>query len=262
MTRLADFSPIVVLCGPGLADEAGLRPETGPNGLFAEHDREEVADLEAFEDNPDRVWDFHEMRRELCLNAEPGGGHRALAEIAAERPELIIVTTAMDGLLQRAGVPAERVIELHGSLFRARCTALADEAGVSGAGSDSAALCPPVALGDEWMPERFCRCGAWLRPDALWSGEEVDSARFEAASDKVSATRLVLGLGLRELMFPAAGLISLASEAGATMIEIDTVDGPVSPLFEYAVRGGLGAELSALWDADEIPGLAPPEPPA
>ncbi len=46
----------------------------------------------------------------------------ALARLARSRIDTQVITQNIDGLHLRAGTPAERVVELHGTMFEVVCT--------------------------------------------------------------------------------------------------------------------------------------------
>jgi len=62
----------------------------------------------------------HIVRQEIVYNARPNPGHYAIAKLEEAGVVRAVVTQNVDGLHQRAG--SRRVVELHGSLWRARCT--------------------------------------------------------------------------------------------------------------------------------------------
>src|SRR4029077_13247740 len=65
-------------------------------------------------------------------SAEPNAAHLALAKLAASPIPTHVITQNIDGLHQKAGTPADQVIELHGTMFGVVCvgcgakTAMAD----------------------------------------------------------------------------------------------------------------------------------------
>src|ERR671938_1308489 len=113
---------VAVLTGAGISAESGIPTfRDALTGLWARFRPEELATPEAFGRHPKLVWDWYAWRRALVANAQPNPGHIALAELERRVPRLTLVTQNVDGLHQRAG--SSRVIELHGNIMRARCTA-------------------------------------------------------------------------------------------------------------------------------------------
>jgi NAD-dependent deacetylase len=60
-----------------------------------------------------RSW---QMRRDLwALSPAPNAAHRAIASLAASSIAVRVITQNVDGLHQAAGLPARKVLELHGT---------------------------------------------------------------------------------------------------------------------------------------------------
>ncbi|KAL2822825.1 DHS-like NAD/FAD-binding domain-containing protein [Aspergillus cavernicola] len=113
---------IMALLGAGISAASGLPTFRGAGGLWRSYDATELATPEAFEANPDLVWQFYSYRRHMALNAKPNPAHYALAELAKRNKEFITLTQNVDGLSQRANHPLDQLHLLHGNLFTVKCT--------------------------------------------------------------------------------------------------------------------------------------------
>lgn len=82
---------------------------------------EDLSCPQAFEESPELAWGFMEWKRRLIAEAEPHEGYAALHALAHAAPASFIQTTNVDGLHLRAGWPAERLHEIHGSFWRLQC---------------------------------------------------------------------------------------------------------------------------------------------
>src|SRR3990170_4788392 len=78
---IRERQPCVVLTGAGISTESGIPDFRSPTGIWAEVDPFEVASIQAFRRDPERVWSFYRQRIDMLLEAEPNAGHRALAEL-------------------------------------------------------------------------------------------------------------------------------------------------------------------------------------
>src|ERR687891_521845 len=114
-----EAQPCVVLTGAGISTESGIPDFRSPTGIWAEVDPFEVASIQAFRRDPERVWSFYRKRIGMLLDAEPNAGHHAIAEL--ERRGLVeaVVTQNIDTLHSRAG--SREVVEVHGSIRAAVC---------------------------------------------------------------------------------------------------------------------------------------------
>ena len=116
---LRERQPCVVLTGAGISTESGIPDFRSAEGVWARYDPFEVAHIDALRRDPARVWEFYALRLDALAQAEPNGGHRALAELEQEGWIRAIVTQNVDGLHGRAG--SRDVVEVHGSLREAEC---------------------------------------------------------------------------------------------------------------------------------------------
>src|SRR3569833_2746756 len=116
---LSAFARIVFFTGAGLSAESGVPTYRGRGGIWHQYNYEDYACQRAFDRDPQRVLDFHELRRTKVLACLPHPGHAHLAALQQARSGIHVVTQNIDGLLQRAGVSVDA--ELHGSLWRVRC---------------------------------------------------------------------------------------------------------------------------------------------
>jgi NAD-dependent deacetylase len=112
-------APAVVLTGAGVSTESGIPDFRSRTGIWADVDPFEVASIDAFVRDPERVWDFYALRFETLLAAEPNAAHLALAELERRGRVRAVVTQNIDTLHARAG--SSEVIEVHGSIRRAVC---------------------------------------------------------------------------------------------------------------------------------------------
>src|ERR1019366_7868227 len=151
---------LFVLTGAGISAESGIPTFRGVGGLWEGHRVEEVATPEAFAADPEMVWHFYSMRRELAAKCKPNAAHRALAEIEERMGDrMTICTQNVDPLHEEAG--SQRVIHMHGELFVTRCS----NDGCNTEPFHDPALYPTRAD----IPQ--CKCGALLRPHICWFGE-------------------------------------------------------------------------------------------
>jgi len=195
---------VCVLTGAGMSAESGVPTfRDAQTGLWAKYNPLELATPEAFADNPERVWDWYQYRRELVLQATPNEGHHALAELADIVSELTLVTQNVDGLHRRAG--SADVIEFHGNLFVDRCFR-------SG----------KVVEGVQAGPLPHCRdCGAPIRPGVVWFGEAIPEDALGRAFTAAGTCEVFVSIGTAAEVYPAAGLIDQARGSGAVVAEIN-----------------------------------------
>jgi len=230
ISALRSSSQTVVLTGSGISAESGVPTfREAQTGFWERFDPQELATPEAFQREPGLVWDWYAWRRKLVAQAAPNPGHLALAEMQDLDQNFTLVTQNVDGLHQMAG--SRDVIELHGNIGRTRCSVEGDDiAEYEESGS------PPVCPS----------CGAPLRPDVVWFGEMLPPGALDAASEAARGADLFLSVGTSSLVYPAAALPYEALESGATLVEINPGETPLTPHAEYVLRGPAGDVLPRL----------------
>ena len=220
---------IVILTGAGISAESGLATFRAEDGLWEEHRVEDVATPEAFARDPVLVQRFYDMRRASVLAAQANDAHRALARLDREwSGELLIVTQNIDDLHERAG--ASRMLHMHGEALGAWCTSC-----------DARHPWREPLSGGPSCPA----CGsASLRPDIVWFGEMPYGMEriFAALTD----ADLFVSIGTSGAVYPAAGFVQAANEAGARTLELNVDRSLGSRLFNET-RLGPASTLVPAW---------------
>jgi NAD-dependent deacetylase len=224
--RIAAAGSIAVLTGAGISADSGIPtfrgsgrggiggaaaphgPPQMKDGLWRTHRAEELATPDAFARDPRLVWEWYDWRRGLIASKQPNPAHHALAALEQRRPQCTLITQNVDGLHAAAG--SRRLLELHGNIWRMRCT-------VCGARVDDRRV--PLPL-DEGLPA--CRdCRGLLRPDIVWFGESLEPPVFQAATAAAAASGVFLVIGTSGVVQPAASLASVAREGGSWVVEVN-----------------------------------------
>jgi NAD-dependent protein deacetylase/lipoamidase len=231
--RLRAAQRLLVLTGAGVSAESGVPTFRGPEGLWRDFRPEDLATPEAFARNPALVWEWYEMRRARIAPLRPNRAHEAIAALERAVPELLLATQNVDGLHQRAG--SARVVELHGSLWRVRCTGCGDA-------RDERTVPLPA------LPPR-CACGALLRPNVVWFGETLPPGVLERAFAAAQEADVVLVVGTSSMVYPAAALPQAARAHGAFVVEVNPEETPLTPLAQVSLRGRAAEVVPALLEA-------------
>lgn len=227
--RLSDYASVVFFIGAGMSAESGMPTYRGSGGIWAQYRYEDHACQRAFDRVPERVLEFHEVRRGKALSCVPHAGHAALAQWQRAHPDLQVITQNIDGLLQRAGIAV--AAELHGSLWRQRC--------------DLHGLREDLASGT-YARRRCEHCDSWLRPDITWFEDRVDGAVFDHAGALIDAATLFVSIGTSAVVYPAAGFIEQAAQRGLTMVEINPEPTAASARFTQSRRAPASALATLL----------------
>ncbi len=213
-----DFERVVFFTGAGMSAESGVPTYRGKGGIWKEYDWQQYACQPAFERDPERVWEFHNYRRTLVAACEPNGGHTLIAK-AEKAIGSVVITQNIDGLHQRAG--SEKVLELHGSLWRTRCAHCRKR------DHDTSAPIGSIR----------CECGEYKRPDIVWFGDSLFPSVITEVESELTHCDLLVSIGTSAVVYPAAQMPMIAKQAGATLVEINPEDTPLSDQFDVCLRG-------------------------
>lgn len=232
---------LVVLTGAGISAESGVPTFRGAGGLWKTFRPEDLASPPAFARDPATVWEWYRWRRRKIAGARPNPGHAALVRMEARCAHFDLVTQNVDGLHRRAG--SRRLIELHGNIWLSRCARhcgfVLDESPVGEAN-------PQREADDELdapAPLPTCPCGSLLRPGVVWFGESLDPDVLGAAVRAAEGAQVCLVVGTSSLVHPAAALPDVAAAAGATIVEINVEDTPLTARAGVVLRGSAGTVL-------------------
>lgn len=235
--RVRTAERVVVFSGAGVSRESGLDTFRGAGGLWERMRPEELATPEAFRADPGTVWRWYAWRYRQASEAQPNPAHAAIARLETLFPAVLVVTQNVDRLHQRAG--SRSLLELHGTITRAVCERCGSDRDMGEAVAESSEQ-PPL-----------CSCGGRFRPAVVWFGEMLPQDVLVRAYEEATFCDLFLSVGTSSVVYPAAGLIDLAHQAGACLIEVNPEPTPYSSIMDLRLAAPAGEALPALVDAME-----------
>jgi NAD-dependent deacetylase len=226
--RLAGAKRVLVLTGAGVSAESGVPTFRGGGNTATWKGLpfDIISSGAMLERNLPAVWEWFDYRRDVLQSLEPNAAHETIARWQDRFAELTLVTQNVDGLHQRAG--SREVIELHGNIWRARCTVCR--------------LTHEIPF-DGKRPDACGECGNALRPDVVLFGEILPRGVFEFASERASRCELCFVIGTSGLVYPAAGLPEIAKSASAFVCEINPEPTPLSDRCDEVIVGKAGEVL-------------------
>ena len=234
---IAGASRIVGFTGAGISTESGVPDFRSPNGVWA---RNRIVDFQEFvssEAGRIEYWRQKAAAWPAMRDARPNAGHHAFVELHRQGRLETLITQNIERLHQRSGVPAGKVLELHGTTTEAVCLTCGDRIT-----SDEA--CRRIA-GGERAPR--CRpCGGLLKPATISFGQALPHDVLARAQTAVETCDLLLAVGSSLVVEPAASLPWAAGRAGARLIIVNRDPTPLDGMADAVVRGEIGAVLPAL----------------
>lgn len=226
---------VVVLTGAGISAESGIRTFRGSDGLWEGHKIEDVASPMGFARDPEQVYRFYNDRRRQLVSPDirPNAAHLALAALEEKLgDDFMLVTQNIDDLHKRAG--SKRLLPMHGELRKARCTRCLGVPDWDG-DFDAATACT------------ICSKTGGLRPHVVWFGEMplyMDDIYAQLMQCEVFAA-----IGTSGHVYPAAGFVEVAWQAGAKTVELNLEPSQVASAFGEQ-RYGKATEIVPQWVSD------------
>ena len=230
--RFAEFRYVVVITGAGISAESGIPTFRGAGGLWRNYRAEDLATPSAFRKDPQLVWEWYEMRREICRQAEPNAAHQTLVEMEryfSAKGSFLLVTQNVDGLHRRAG--NENIVEIHGSIWRVRCTECGRE-------------CERLHL--DTVPPH-CLCGGVERPAVLWFGESYDGFVLETVRAALERAHVCIVIGSSGQVSLPVALAREARRSGAMVVEVNLERSEFSDVADFSFFDKAGSALPELW---------------
>jgi NAD-dependent deacetylase len=211
---LASSTRLVALTGAGISTESGIPDFRGPQGVWTKNPlAEKLSNIHAYMSDPDvRKAAWKARINHPGWRAEPNAGHHALADLERRGRLHALVTQNIDGLHQRAGNSAQKVIEVHGTMRDVMCMSC----GWRGPMQETLAR---VRAGEDDPP--CVRCGGILKSATISFGQPLVSSVINRAFRAASEADLLLAIGTSLQVYPIAAVVPEAKQRGARVVIIN-----------------------------------------
>jgi len=216
---------MLVITGAGLSADSGLQTFRGAGGLWRNHNPMNLATPEAFVRDPRLVWEWYEWRRREASKAEPNPAHLAIARRASRPKDCLVVTQNVDDLHERARTPFDRLVHVHGDLFRNRC--------------NHCEYSDREVLEGQALPPQCPQCKAGLlRPGVVWFGEMLDPRVLLRVDDFIRLGRcdLVLLIGTTAAFPYIVDWATRAKDHNGILVEINPEQTVISEMADVVYR--------------------------
>ena len=232
---------VVVLTGAGISTDSGIPDFRGPQGVWTRNPAAEAqSTIQNYLADPQvRRAAWRARLEHATWTARPNRGH--LAIVALERRGKLhgLITQNVDELHRIAGNAPERIIEVHGTIRRVMCwtcgrrTPMEDALARVRAGEADPA-CP--------------HCGGILKSDTISFGQALDPAVIDRAMKAAAEADLMLAVGTTLQVYPVAGAVPLAKDAGARVVIINDQPAAFDGIADAVLRGSISELLPAICD--------------
>ena len=222
---------LTALTGAGVSAESGIPTFRGKDGLWNKYKPDELATPQAFNANPELVWEWYAWRMKVVFDAKPNPAHYALAKLEEKGILKCLITQNVDDLHERAG--SKNVLHLHGSLRIVKCTSCDYQFYAE----------KPI----KFKPLPTCpECSQLLRPGVVWFGEMLPSDVLSKAFSEVEKSDAIIVAGTSAVVQPAASLPLIVRRNKGKIIEINPDQTPLTAIADVSIRGKAGEVLDKI----------------
>jgi NAD-dependent deacetylase len=210
---------VVVLTGAGISTDSGIPDFRGPQGVWTRNpEAEKQSTIQYYLADPEiRKASWRGRLDHPAWDARPNSGHIALTMLERRGKLHALITQNIDELHQLAGNSPEKVIEVHGSMRRVMCWECGMRAPMQRA-------LDRVRAGEE---DPHCRdCGGILKSDTISFGQQLVPEVLERSMQCAGEADLLLSVGTSLQVYPAAGVVPVANQAGARIVIVNAQPTP------------------------------------
>ena len=228
---------VVVFTGAGISTESGIPDFRSPGGLWTKMSPIDFSDFIRSEELRREAWRRKFEIDKTIVAAEPNKGHMAIAKLVDSGKASHVITQNIDNLHQNSGVPAERIIELHGNGTYAKCLDC-------GARHE---LHEVKAIYDASLAAPVCKsCKGIVKSATISFGQAMPEEEMRRAEEATLGCDLFLAIGSSLQVYPAAGFPILAKRNGATLVILNREPTPLDEIADLVIHEEIGPTLAPI----------------
>ena len=230
---------IVVLTGAGISTDSGIPDFRGPQGVWTKNPQaEKLSNIHYYMADPEvRKASWKARMDHTAWTAKPNPGHLALASLEKRGKLHALITQNIDELHQMAGNSPDKVVEVHGTMRKVVCMSCAMTAPMQKA-------LDRVRAGEADPP---CRaCGGILKSATVSFGQALVPEVIDAAMTAAQEADLFFSIGTSLQVYPVAGVVPLAREAGAKIVIMNAEPTPFDEIADAVFRDSISEVLPQL----------------
>ena len=236
---IIEANRIVIFTGAGFSTESGVPDFRSPGGVWDTFDPGMLnyQNFLASEEVREEYWRMHRMMWETIRDAQPNAGHYAVADLHKLGKLDRVITQNTDGLHQKAGLPEDMVIEVHGTMQYAYCI-------------ECGQRYPRGEVHDKMLAgQKVPRCDACngvIKPATIAFGQAMPVEETRAAEEHSANCDLFLAAGSSLVVYPAAGMPVAAKRSGARLVILNLTGTPHDSQADVVIAEKTGETLSRI----------------
>ena len=230
---------LVALTGAGISTESGVPDFRGPQGIWTTNPRaERLSNIHYYMADPEvRKLAWQQRVHHPAWHAEPNAGHRALAALERAGRLHALITQNIDGLHQKAGNSADKVIEVHGTVREYVCMSC-------GTRGPMPAVLDRVRAGEDDPP--CLECGGILKSATISFGQPLVPEVIDRAMHAAADADVLLAIGSTLQVYPVAAAVPRAKAAGARIVIVNAEPTHFDEIADVVIQGRIGDVLPAI----------------
>jgi NAD-dependent deacetylase len=230
---------IIIFTGAGISTESGIQDFRSENGIWQQWNPDELTFDKFMSSRASRehYWGFSRAIWPTMAKAKPNAGHSAIADLYKMGKLEAVITQNVDGLHQVAGIPGNKVIELHGTIAWVSCLSC-------GRRWPRQEIEDMMDRTGEKAPE--CSCGGYLKQATIAFGQSLPADAIMQAEEKSATCDLFMVAGSSLVVYPAAQMPIIAKRHGARLVIVTLSDTPHDSYADMVINEKTGPTLSRI----------------
>ncbi len=229
--KIRESSEIVVFTGAGISTESGIPDFRSPGGIWTRYRPVTFQDYTSSEAARIEAWKRRLEAHEAHKNARPNIGHYFVQSLDQKGKLIGLITQNVDGLHGEAGLPAEKIVELHGTNRKVICLKC-------GRVYDPDEIIKRL-VGDFSSP-KCDACGGILKSATVSFGQAMPEKAMRQAQEWTEQAAIFIVMGSSLQVQPAASFPVVAKRNGALLAIVNREPTPLDDYADFVHQGAIG----------------------
>jgi NAD-dependent deacetylase len=229
--KIRQSDEIVVFTGAGISTESGIPDFRSPGGIWTRYRPVTFQEYMSSEASRIEAWKRRLDGWEQYKSAKPNIGHYFVHSLDAKGKLVGLITQNVDGLHSKAGLPDEKIVELHGSNRKVICLNCSKD-------FDPDEVIKKL-VGDFASP-KCDACGGILKSGTVSFGQAMPEDAMRQAQEWTEEAEVFIVMGSSLQVQPAASFPVVAKRNGALLAIINREAGPLDDTADFVHRGAIG----------------------
>ena len=236
---IVDADKVVIFTGAGVSTESGIPDFRSPGGLWDRYDPSDFLyqKIIGSEETRKKYWKMNSELYDMIIKTNPNPAHYACVELDKMEKLDCLITQNIDNLHQKAGLPENKILELHGNTMKVLCLSCGRQYSREEI--------------QEWLEKGIeapsCEeCQGILKPATISFGQSMPQRETQESEKRSRGCDLFIAIGSSLVVHPAAMMPLYAKEGGARLVIINLTSTPYDGQADLLIQGKAGEVMSRL----------------